>query len=151
MVPSLIGLPLLLYDNFKISPQPICSSKSYKYNKYDQMTYRVSPYCCIPQENLISRLFTILQLTLHHYPGAASLINHCVWYLFDLKITSSLGLRQEPSNSECSTLTYFSVSLDIKEQIATQNYLRKKTGFTWNPYPRGIVCKGCFSNSIPFL
>ena len=26
------------YDNFKISPQPTCSSKSYKYDNYDKTT-----------------------------------------------------------------------------------------------------------------
>ena len=42
MVLFLFGLPP--YDNFKISPfpQPICSSKSYEYGKYDKTTYRVS-------------------------------------------------------------------------------------------------------------
>ena len=53
--------------------KPICSSKSYKYDQYDKMTYRLSPYCYIPQANLISRLFTATQLTLDHYQGAASL------------------------------------------------------------------------------
>ena len=38
MVPSLPP-----YDNFKIFPQLVCSSKSYKYKKYDKTTYRVSP------------------------------------------------------------------------------------------------------------
>ena len=34
------------YNNFKISPNlSACSSKSYKYEKYDKTTYRVSPYC----------------------------------------------------------------------------------------------------------
>ena len=34
------------YDNFKISPNlSACSSKSYKYDKYDKTTYCVFPYC----------------------------------------------------------------------------------------------------------
>ena len=31
-------LKLAPYDNFKISPQPTCSSKSYKYDNYDKTT-----------------------------------------------------------------------------------------------------------------
>ena len=38
----------------------------------------------------------------------------CVWYLFDPKVTRSLGLSQEPSNSEYSTLTHFYMSLARK-------------------------------------
>ena len=33
------------YDDFKISPQPICFSKSHKYDKYNKTTYKVSPFC----------------------------------------------------------------------------------------------------------
>ena len=29
----------------KSSPQPICSSKSCKYDNYDNTKYKVSPYC----------------------------------------------------------------------------------------------------------
>ena len=58
-----------------------------------------------------------------------------------LKVTGSLGLSQDPSDSECSTLTHFSMSLahkyvnlrepqDIKEQVTTKKVLKKKTGFT---------------------
>ena len=58
-----------------------------------------------------------------------------------LKVTGSLGLSQDPSDSECSTLTHFSMSLahkyvnlrepqDIKEQATTKKVLKKKTGFT---------------------
>ena len=31
------------YDDFKIFPQPICSSKSHKYDNYDKTTYKVPP------------------------------------------------------------------------------------------------------------
>ena len=61
----------------------------------------------------------------------------------------SLGLSQDPPDSECSTLTHFSMSLarnyvnlkkpynqDIKEQVTTKKFLKKKTGFTWNPQPQ---------------
>ena len=29
---------------------------------------------------------------------------------------------------------------DIKEQVTTKNFLKKKTGFTWNPNRRDIKC-----------
>ena len=60
-------------------------------------------------------------------------INPNIWYLFDTKVTRSLGLSQDYSNSECSAITYFSMSLahkyvnlrepynqDIKEQVTTK-------------------------------
>ena len=59
--------------NFKTSRQPICSTKSYKNDNYDRTTYKVSPYCYIPQANLITRLFTPPRLMLDHYRGEASL------------------------------------------------------------------------------
>ena len=34
-----------------------------------------------------------------------------VWYLLDPKVTGSLRLSQDPANSECSSLTHFSVRL----------------------------------------
>ena len=39
MVPTLCGLPP--YDDFKIFPQPICSSKPHKYENYDKTIYKV--------------------------------------------------------------------------------------------------------------
>ena len=70
-------------------------------------------------------------------------------------------MNQDPSDFECSTLTYFSMSLDhkyvnlkepynqdIKEQVTTKNVLKKKTDFTWNPQPqRHIVQKVIFKFS----
>ena len=57
-----------------------------------------------------------------------------------------LGLSQDSSNSECSTLIHFSISLvhiyvnlkepynqDIKEKVTSKNFLEKKADFTWNP------------------
>ena len=57
----------------------------------------------------------------------------------------SLGLSQDPPDSECSTLTHFSMSLarnyvnlkkpynqDIKEQVTTIIFLKNKANFTWN-------------------
>ena len=62
------------------------------------------------------------------------------------KVTKSLGLSQDPSSSECSALTHFSMSLarkyvylkepynkDIKGQVTTIVLLKKKTDFTRNP------------------
>ena len=56
------------------------------------------------------------------------------------KVTRSLSLSKDPSYSEYSTLTYFSMSLahkyvnlkepynqDIKEQVTTKNFFKKKT------------------------
>ena len=73
-------------------------------------------------------------------------------------------MSQGLSDSECSVLTYFSNGLahkyvnlkepynqGIKEQATTKNFFKKKTGFTWNPNPRGIVCRKGFSNSVPYL
>ena len=71
MISSLCGLPPPY--NFKISRQPICSTKSYKNDNYDRATYKVFSYCYIPQANLITRLFTPPWLTLDHYRGEASL------------------------------------------------------------------------------
>ena len=44
-----------------------------------------------------------------HCPKAN--FNHLVWYLFDPKVTESLGLSQDPSHSKCSALSHFSMSL----------------------------------------
>ena len=62
---------------------------------------------------------------------------------FDPEVTGSLGLSQHPPNSECSALTHFSLNLvhkyvnlkepynqDIKKQITTKIFFKKKTGFT---------------------
>ena len=56
------------------------------------------------------------------------------------KVTRSLSLSKDPSDSEYSALTYFSMSLahkyvnlkepynqDIKEQVTTKNFFKKKT------------------------
>ena len=75
------------YDNFKIlhpqththtHTQALCYFKSYKFDNYDKTTNKVSPYCYIPQANLITRL---------------------------LMVTENLVLSQDPSESECSALT----------------------------------------------
>ena len=65
------------------------------------------------------------------------------------KVTRSLGLRQDASDSECSALTYFSMSLahknvspkepynqDIKEQVITkkpQRHSLQNLLFKFNP------------------
>ena len=51
------------YDDFKISPQPICSSKSHNNDNYDKTTYKVHPFCKFFQANLSTKLFTIPRLT----------------------------------------------------------------------------------------
>ena len=76
------------------------------------------------------------------------------------------------SDSECSGLAHFSMSLVhkylnpkdpynqfIKEQVTTKQFLKKNTGFTWNPQPQSqcaegvfqiqfIICDANFSNNI---
>ena len=58
-----------------------------------------------------------------------------------LDTTESLGLWQDPSDSESSAITYFPMSLahnyvnlkepqHIKGQVTTNFFLKKKTGFT---------------------
>ena len=73
----------------------------------------------------------------------------CVWYLFDPKVTRSLGSSlgpQDYSNSECSAITYFSMSLahkyvnlkynqDIKEQVTTKIFLKKRQPLHEIPTP----------------
>ena len=68
--------------------------------------------------------------------------------VFDPKVTRSLGLSKDPSNSACSALTHFYFSLahehvnleelynqNIKEMVTAKVFLKKKTGFTGNPHP----------------
>ena len=88
-----------------------------------------------------------------------------VWYLFDPKVTGSLSLIEDSTNSECTAFTHFSMSLpdkymnlkdpynqDIKEQVTTKKFLKKKTGFTWNPQPqRHSVQKVFFKFNLLFV
>ena len=73
-----------------------------------------------------------------------SITNPILIDVFDTYL--SLGLSQDPSDSECSALTHFSMNLarkyvnlkrpynqDIAEQVTTINFLKNKTDFTWNP------------------
>ena len=72
------------FDNFKVHTphtQPICFSKSCKYENYGKTKYKVSPYCQTPQANLINRLFTAPELTLYHYRGVASITIVCIGVL----------------------------------------------------------------------
>ena len=48
MVPSFSSL--LPYDDFKICPQPMCSSKSHKYENYDETTHKVPPSASCPTQ-----------------------------------------------------------------------------------------------------
>ena len=69
----------------------------------------------------------------------------------DPKVQSSTywSLNIDPSDSECSILPHFSMSLthkyvnlkepynqDIKEQVTTKNFFKKKAGFTSNSQPQ---------------
>ena len=88
-----------------------------------------------------------------------------VWYLFNTKINGSLGLSQDPSDSECSALTHFSMNLDrkyvnlkepydqdIKEYVTTIVFLKKKTDLIWNPPPqRQSVPKVFFKFNLLFV
>ena len=49
-------------------------------------------------------------------------LNHCVCYLFDPKVTGALGLSQDPSHSEFSVLTHFSMSLVRKYVNLKETY-----------------------------
>ena len=76
---------------------------------------------------------------------------HCPTTNFEPLFKGSVTnpMLTNPSVSECSALTHFSMSLDhkyvnlkepynqdIKEQVTTINFLKKKTDFTWNPQPQ---------------
>ena len=49
------------YDDLKISPQPICSSKSHKYENYDKTTYSLLVLLVLPGKPLRQAI---------HYPMA---------------------------------------------------------------------------------
>ena len=92
-----------------------------------------------------------LDLQAIQYPRATfgqlsrgSVTNSMLITVFDTyltpKVTRSLSLSKDPSDSEYSALTYFSMSLahkyvnlkepynqDIKEQVTTKNFFKKKT------------------------
>ena len=65
--------PFPPYDDIKIFPQALGSSRFHKYNNYDKTTHNFSPYCYFLQANLLTRLFTAPQLTLNHFRQAPSL------------------------------------------------------------------------------
>ena len=84
-----------------------------------------------------------------------------VWYLLDPKFTRSLGLSQDPFDSECSALIHFFMSLvhkyvylkepynqDIKEQVTTKTFLKKKT---WNPQPQWGIVRRMFFKFNPLF
>ena len=131
MVPSLCGLPHLMTS--KTNP------KSYKYDNY-----------CYCQIHLLLGLSDKRDHQAIHCPTAnfgplskGGITNLILITVFDPNVTGNLGLSQDPSDSESSDLTHFSMSLvykykylkepynqDIKEQVTTKNFLRRKTGFT---------------------
>ena len=157
--PILLWLaPNLITSKSKPPPKPIRSSKSYKYDNYDKTKYKVSPYC---------KSFPLLldppgkpdhQAT--HCPTAnfgpvsrGSITYSILITVFDTyltpKVTGSLGLSQDLSDSECTVLTHFSMSVareyvnlkkpynqDIKVYVTTITFITKKKDFTWNPQTR---------------
>ena len=83
----------------------------------------------------------------------------------DPKVTRSLGLSKDPSDSECSTLTHFSMSLahkygnlkepfnqDINEQVTTIFFLKKEDRlYMKSPTQRQSVQKMLFKFSPLFV
>ena len=74
----------------------------------------------------------------------------------------SLGLSQDLSDSEYSAVTHFSMSLaykyvnlkepynqDIKGHVTIKIFLKKKTGFTWNPQPKRHSIQDVFQIQSP--
>ena len=115
MVPSLCGLPPHLITSK--SPQPICSSKSYKYGDYDKTKYKIQ----IQSFSLLLDPPGKSDYQAIHCPTAnfrsllrGSITNHLIT-VFDTclapKVTGNLSLSQDSSDSECSALTHFSMSL----------------------------------------
>ena len=73
-------------------------------------------------------------------------------------------MSQDPSDSECNALNHFSMSLahkyvnikepynqDIKEQVINKSFKKRRQALNEIPNLRDIVCKRCFSNSVPYL
>ena len=117
------------FDNFKISPTYMLFQ--FLYQNYNKTKYSFPLLLDLPGKPD--------NIAIHH-------LNHCVWYLFDSKVTRSVGLSQDPSVSEYGTLTHFFMSLagkyvnlkepnneGITELVTTKLFLKKKRDFTWNP------------------
>ena len=117
------------FDNFKISPTYMLFQVLYQ--NYNKTKYSF-PLLLDPPGKPD-------HIAIHH-------LNHCVWYLFDSKVSRSVGLSQDPSDSEFGTLTHFFMSLagkyvnlkvpyneGIRELVTTKLFLKKKADFTWNP------------------
>ena len=84
--------------------------------------------------------------------------------VYDPKVTGSLGLSQDPSNSACSALTHFYFSLahenvnpkepynqNIKEMVTAKAFLKKKTSCTGNPHPHRYSVQKVFFKLYPLF
>ena len=147
------------------SPHNLYALRSPINDNYDKTTNKIPPPPPPPQlldppgkpdhqvTDPMANLGPLSRASVSHYPD----VNHCVWYLFDSEVTGSLGFSQDPSDSESSASTHFSMSLahkdinlkepykqDIKEQVTPKTFLKQKTGLHEIPNTRGIVCRRCF-------
>ena len=137
--PPICGLPNL--------SQPICSSKSHKYDNYDKPSHKVSSQPQLPSRQTSSpgyslphgqRWTTINGQT--HQPD----VNQ---YLLDPKVIGSLATRlvpktqpstqqdsnRNPSNSECSALTHVCKSLAHMAHWLYMRHSVQKMFFKFNP------------------
>ena len=83
----------------------MCSSETYKYNNYDKTKHKVSPL-------LLDSPGKSDHQAIHYATANVGPLSR--GSVTDPKLTRSLGLNQDPSNSECSALTHFSTSLARK-------------------------------------
>ena len=145
-------------------PPPICPSKSYKYDNYDKTRYKVSPLLLDPPGK---RDYQGIHCPIANFgPLSRGRItnptDHCVWYLFDPKVSGSLGLSQGPFSSECSALANFSMSLACKYvNVKEPDNQRKRMGHHYNffkkvdrrymksPTPEVKRAKGVFQIQSP--
>ena len=114
-----------LYDDFKISLQPICSSKSHKCDKYDKTTYKISPYCQFPQPD-----HQAIHCPVTNFGPLVrgSVTNPILITAFDAYLT--------PRSLGAMSLVHKYINLkesykqDIKEKVTIKKCLGKKAGFT---------------------
>ena len=142
MVRSLCDLPP--YNDFKISPQPICPSKSHEYDNYDKKTDKVPPYYQVTQTNQ-----AIHYLTANFGPLSRVSITHPMLITaFNAYLTprspGTVGLVHKYINLKQSN------SQHIKEKV-TLHILKRRQALHEIPNPRSIGYRRCFSNLIPYL
>ena len=146
MNPSLCGSPPP-YDDFKISPQPICFPGS------------------INMETMIRQhtKFPLL-LVLPGKPDHQAV--HCPTANFGqlsrgsvtkLMLITAFDAYLTPRSQGAMSLAHIYVNLkepcnqDIKEKVNANFFLKRRQTLHEIPNPRGIVCRRCFSNSISCL